>query len=84
MHHAYRDLGDAASLPSSYDNRYMTAGEVREHFGGVSDMWIRRHQAEHGFPAAIKFGGPTSSQFWKQTDVLEWERAWIRRGTVKS
>jgi hypothetical protein len=57
---------------------YWTAGQVQDHFGGVSDMWIRRHQKAQGFPPAIKFGGPTSTRFFKIADVLAWEREWIR------
>jgi hypothetical protein len=64
------------------DADYWTAGQVCEHFGGVSDMWIRRHQREHGFPAAIKFGGPTSTRFFKIADVLTWERQWLMRASV--
>lgn len=63
----------------SDQSAYWTAGQVCEHFAGVSDMWIRRHQKEQGFPAAIKFGGPTSARFFKIAELLQWERDWITR-----
>jgi predicted DNA-binding transcriptional regulator AlpA len=58
----------------STDARYLTAGQIRERFGGKSDMWIFRHMRDHGFPKPVKFGGRTSARHWRLLDVEQWER----------
>jgi predicted DNA-binding transcriptional regulator AlpA len=58
----------------SDDVRYLTAGQVRVRFGGVSDMWLFRYMRDHGFPKPVKFGGPTSARHWRLVDVEQWER----------
>lgn len=60
---------------------YWSAAQVRSYFGGVSDMWVRRHQVSDGFPPAVKFGGNTSLRFFKIDDVLAWAR---RRATTST
>jgi predicted DNA-binding transcriptional regulator AlpA len=56
------------------DARYLTIGQVRERFGGVSDMWVWRYMRRHNFPKPVQFGGPTSARHWLLTDVEKWER----------
>lgn len=55
----------------SDDAAYWTSGQVRQHFGGVSAMWISRRTKDQKFPAPVRFG--TSRRFWKIADVLAWE-----------
>jgi predicted DNA-binding transcriptional regulator AlpA len=57
----------------SDDTRYLTIGQVRERFG-VSDMWVWRHIRDHGFPKAVKFGGPISARHWLLSEIEHWER----------
>jgi predicted DNA-binding transcriptional regulator AlpA len=57
----------------SDDSAYLTIGQVRERFG-VSAMWVHRYMKQHGFPAPIKFGGPTSARHWRLADIQKWER----------
>jgi predicted DNA-binding transcriptional regulator AlpA len=52
---------------------YMTARQVRQHFGGVSAMWIVRRLRDAGFPRPIKFAdGRFAPRFWKRADVERW------------
>jgi predicted DNA-binding transcriptional regulator AlpA len=65
----------------SDDARYLTAGQVRLRFGGVSDMWLWRAMRHHGFPKPVRFGGPTSARHWLVSDIEEWERERCRGAT---
>jgi predicted DNA-binding transcriptional regulator AlpA len=56
----------------SDDVRYLTAGQVRVRFGGVSDMWLWRYIRDHGFPKPVRFGGPTSARHWLISDIEQW------------
>jgi len=59
----------------SDDARYLTAGQIRQRFGGVSHMWIVRRMADADFPKPTKFANSKSApRFWKLTDVEQWER----------
>jgi predicted DNA-binding transcriptional regulator AlpA len=58
----------------SEDARYLTAGQVRVRFGGVSDMWLWRYMRDHGFPKPARFGGRTSARHWLLSDIEKWER----------
>lgn len=74
----------ALSTPSHYvtisdDDRYLSAAQVKRRYGDVSDMWVRRHMRDHGFPKPVQFGGPTSARHWLLTDLEQWERERIRR-----
>jgi hypothetical protein len=55
------------------DPQYLTIGQVRRRFGDVSDMWVYRYIRDHGFPKAVKFGGPT-------TDIGKSSNPWTSRG----
>jgi predicted DNA-binding transcriptional regulator AlpA len=56
----------------SDDVRYLTIGQVKRRYGGVSDMWVHRRLRE-GFPKPVRFGGPTSARHWLITDLEQWE-----------
>lgn len=56
------------------DPQYLTIGQVKRRFGDVSDMWVWRHIRDHGFPKAVKFGGPTSARHWRLSEIEQWER----------
>jgi predicted DNA-binding transcriptional regulator AlpA len=58
----------------SDDVRYLTVGQVKRRYGGVSDMWVWRYMREHGFPKPVQFGGPTSARHWLVADLEQWER----------
>jgi predicted DNA-binding transcriptional regulator AlpA len=51
---------------------YMSAGQVRVHFGGVSAMWLVRKIQDHHFPKPTTFG--TSRRYWRVADVVAWEQ----------
>jgi predicted DNA-binding transcriptional regulator AlpA len=55
------------------DPAFLTVGQVKLRYGGVSDMWITRHIKDHGMPPGIKLGGPTSARHWRLTDLEKWE-----------
>lgn len=58
----------------SDDVRYLTIGQVKRRYGGVSDMWVWRYMREHGFPKPVQFGDPTSARHWLIADLEQWER----------
>jgi predicted DNA-binding transcriptional regulator AlpA len=58
----------------SDDVRYLTIGQVKRRYGGVSDMWVWRYMRQHGFPKPVQFGGPTSARHWLVADLEQWER----------
>ena len=58
----------------SDDVRYLTIGQVKLRYGGVSDMWVWRYMRQHGFPKPVQFGGPTSARHWLVADLEQWER----------
>jgi len=58
---------------TSDDPKFLTIGQVRHRYGGVSDMWIFRHIKDHGMPPGIRFGGPTSARHWRVADLEKWE-----------
>jgi len=53
---------------------YLTAAQVRQRYGGVSDMalwrWLRDEKL--GFPRPLRI---QSRRFWRLTDLVAWERA---------
>lgn len=61
------------------DPQYLTIGQVKRRFGDVSDMWVYRYIRDHGFPKAVKFGGPTSARHWRLSDIESWERERAKR-----
>jgi predicted DNA-binding transcriptional regulator AlpA len=53
--------------------RYLTAGQLRERYGGRSHMWIeRRLQDDPTFPKPTKFG---RLRFWDEAALEKWERS---------
>ena len=47
------------------------AAQVREHFGGVSDMWIhRRLHDDSEFPRPLYIG---RLRFWRLSELVAWE-----------
>jgi predicted DNA-binding transcriptional regulator AlpA len=47
------------------------ASQVRERFGGVSDMWIhRRLHDSSGFPRPLYIG---RLRFWRLSELVAWE-----------
>jgi hypothetical protein len=53
------------------DPTYLTAGQVRLRYGGVSHMWLIRRMQDSGFPAPSYFG---RLRFWRLSDLESWER----------
>jgi hypothetical protein len=63
------------------EDALITAGQVRERFGGVSDMWLHRRLHDNsGFPLPIYIG---RLRFWRVAELRAWEekqrRSPIRR-----
>jgi predicted DNA-binding transcriptional regulator AlpA len=52
---------------------HLTIGQVKRRFGNVSDMWVYRYICDHGFPKAVKFGGPISARHWLFSEIEQWE-----------
>lgn len=57
---------------------YLRVSQVRQRYGGCSDMWITRKTREAGFPAPVHLGG--RDRFWRLEDLEAWDRAMIERG----
>ena len=55
----------------------LPAAQVRERFGGVSDMWLhRRLQDKSGFPRPVYIG---RLRFWRLSELVAWEEKLPRR-----
>jgi len=67
---------------TSDDAAYLTVAQVKLRYGGVSDMWVHRHVRDHGMPAGIRFGGPTSARHWKVVDLERWEAERAKIGSA--
>lgn len=66
----------ADQIPS----RYMSPKQVRQFFGGVSDMFIRRRIADQNFPKPVKFTeGKFAPRFWLRSEVEAWSAEHERR-----
>lgn len=62
------------------DSYYLRAAEVRQRYGGVSDMWIWRNlnDTHSTFPKPRYFG---RRRFWLLSDLIEWETAQAGKST---
>lgn len=59
---------------------FINGRQVRERYGGVSDMWIvRRLAGDPEFPRPLLLGG---RRFWRVTDLEAWEQARLADGIV--
>lgn len=60
--------------PDISENRYVTAAQVRELCGGVSDMslWRWLQNKELGFPRPRYIG---RRRYWREADVIDWLNA---------
>ena len=57
--------------------RLLTAAQVKRRYGNASDMWLwRRLHDSSGFPQPLVICG---RRFWKQSALIEWERARANR-----
>jgi predicted DNA-binding transcriptional regulator AlpA len=55
------------------DKRYLTAAQLRERYGGRSEMWIERiMQRDAKFPRPIRIG---RFRFWAVDEIEAFERA---------
>jgi predicted DNA-binding transcriptional regulator AlpA len=54
---------------------YLKTKQVRQRYGSVSEMWIERRMKDDAFPRPVFFG---SLRFWRESDLLAWERAQIK------
>jgi hypothetical protein len=53
-------------------DRYLSGRQVRQRYGGCSDMWLwRRAHDDSGFPKPLEICG---RRFWKMTDLTAWEK----------
>jgi predicted DNA-binding transcriptional regulator AlpA len=55
------------------DVEYLSAAQVKARYGGVSDMWLHRKLASHGFPKPQTFG--TAARYWRVVELAAWEAA---------
>jgi hypothetical protein len=52
--------------------RFLSAAEVKDRYGGASDMWLwRRLHDSSGFPKPTFISG---RRFWRLTALMAWER----------
>ncbi len=66
--------------PPSADAVYLSVAQIRERFGGVSQMWVERKIAgDPSFPRPIKFGGKMF-RFFLLSELVEWERSAATKG----
>jgi predicted DNA-binding transcriptional regulator AlpA len=57
---------------SENQDSLIPASQVRERFGGVSDMWIhRRLNDQSGFPRPLYIG---RLRFWRLSELMAWEQ----------
>lgn len=61
---------------------YLRVSQVRQRYGGCSDMWITRKMREAGFPKPVTLGG--RDRFWRHEDLEAWDRQMIERGPAPS
>lgn len=59
------------SINIQSDAEYLSAAQVKARYGGVSDMWLHRKLANHGFPQPRTFG--TAARYWRVIDLDAWE-----------
>ena len=60
--------------PKSTGNaKFGSAATVKKRYGDVSDMWIHRKIADHGFPAPQTFG--TATRYWLIEELDRWDAA---------
>jgi predicted DNA-binding transcriptional regulator AlpA len=73
-----REHRPARFLESSY-SQYWSSGQVREYFGGVSAMWIRRrlNDPASDFPKPVKLG--SARNYWRIEKIIGW-RTGLDRG----
>lgn len=56
---------------------FISAAQLRDRFGGVSDMWIvRRLAADPDFPRPVYIG---TRRFWQVQSLVAWEHEQIRK-----
>jgi predicted DNA-binding transcriptional regulator AlpA len=67
-----------ASDPPRVQTVYLKATQVRERYGGISDMtlWRWLHDKDLGFPKPRRIN---RMRYWNDSDLTEWER--VRRPT---
>jgi predicted DNA-binding transcriptional regulator AlpA len=59
--------------------KYATAAQLRERYGGRSHMWIeRRLQNDPTFPRPVKLGG-SLIRMWDLDEIESWERAAVTK-----
>jgi hypothetical protein len=57
---------------ASKDEIFFSAAHVKQRYGGVSDMWIKRRSDDphHPFPAPTYFG---HRRYWLLSELEKWE-----------
>lgn len=60
--------------PTDDDEALMTSRQVREHYGGVSDMWLYRKLKDPSldFPRPIVIA---KRNYWRRGDIRKWPHA---------
>ena len=59
--------------PSTKNKHFLTSGQLRERYGGRSDMWLDRiMRSDRRFPRPIKIG---RYRFWDLAAVEQYERS---------
>jgi predicted DNA-binding transcriptional regulator AlpA len=62
------------SVSADAATTYLTAGQVRRRYGGMSDMalwrWLRDEKL--GFPQPLRIN---RRRFWREMDLIAWETA---------
>jgi hypothetical protein len=70
-------------MPSPTTEKYLTANQLRDRWGGCSHMFIeRRIVSDPDFPRPIKFGG--RKRFFSLDQVEKYERKFVTSGSSKA
>ncbi len=68
VQHAGTEPADAA-----LDDPFLNAGQVRQRYGGCSNMWLhRRLRDDSGFPQPDMV--VSDRRFWRLSSLIRWER----------
>jgi predicted DNA-binding transcriptional regulator AlpA len=70
-------IPDSDSKPTTY----LRVAQVRQRYGGASDMWITRRLRDDAFPAPYYLGG--TERFWDKAELDTWDRERLTREPAK-
>jgi predicted DNA-binding transcriptional regulator AlpA len=67
-----------ARIAMHNESEFISAAQVKQRYGSVSDMWLTRRIKDSDFPPPVYFGG--RNRFWKVAELEKWERRVATRG----